>query len=77
MRETVYNDDSGTDYHISSDFYGEFQNLRDALDKVETERDSLLCLLHEVSEADGEDELEEILLRVKEITENRPNPLPY
>ena len=76
MLET-YNENTFSDSPLSSDFHNQYQVLRDELDKLEAERDGLLCLIHEIAETAETDDLEEVLVRVREIAENRPNPLPF
>jgi len=77
MEKVFYTENSVSEFPSSVEVYNHLRCLRNELDLMEGERDIMLALLHEVSEADDLDSLEEVLGKVREFVEGRPYPPPY
>lgn len=77
MEKAVYTEEVITSMPNSSFIHEHIQTLREDLERLEAEKDEMLILLHGVADAEGSEELEEVLLRVKEFIENRAYPTPY
>jgi len=77
MERTLYNENTVSEVPSSSHFLEHLQDLRDELAALEAERDMLLSLVREVAEADGADEMNDVLVRVKEIADGNPYPEEY
>lgn len=70
MEKVVYSEDTIFDPPTGAPLYSHMQGLRDELDRMELERDNVLMLLQEVAEAEGPEEVEEVITRVREFIEN-------
>ena len=71
MEKTAYDEvfvavPTGVEYHQR------MESIRSILSLVEAERDNALSLLREVIEVDDADDLEDVLVKVKEFVENVP-----
>lgn len=77
MDKVVYNEDTIFNPPTGAPFHDHMQGLRDELDRMEVERDNALALLREVAEAEGIDEVEDVLVKVKDFMEDVPYPTPY
>lgn len=77
MEKVVYNEDTIFDSPVGAPFYDHIQGLRDELDRMEIERDNALALLREVAEAEGPEELDEVMVKVRDFVENIPYNDPY
>ncbi len=77
MEKVAYTEETITSMPSSTFIHEHIRTLRDDLDRLETERDGMLVLLHESADAEGPEELEEVLLRVRDFVESRAYPTPY
>lgn len=72
MEKVVYNEDTIFSPPTGAPYYDHMQGLRDELDRMEIERDNALALLREVAEADGPEELEDVMAKVRDFVEEVP-----
>ena len=77
MERILYTEETVSEFPSSPHLFEKFQELRDELAAMEAERDMLLSLVREVADADGTEDMDEVLVRVKEIAEGNPYPEEY
>lgn len=77
MEKVLYTEESISEMPAGADVYNHLQGLREELDKMEVERDNMLTLLYEVADASDAEELDEVLVKVREFVEGHPYPTPY
>lgn len=78
MDKIFYDEEVISDFPTGSVMFEKFQALRDELDKMEAERDTLLYLIHEIAAAaDDPEELAEVIMKAKDFADNRPYPPEY
>lgn len=75
MEKIVY-DENVVSIPTGVQYYEQMESMRSALSLVEAERDDAVLLLNEVVEADNDD-LEDVLTKVKEFVESTPYATPY
>lgn len=77
MEKPTYTEETITGMSSSTRIHEHIQILQDDLGRLETERDEMLVLLYEMVDAEGSEELEEVLICVREFVENQAYPAPY
>ena len=55
----------------------QIRGLRDDLNRLELDHEEVLFLLYEIVDAEGIEELDEVIIKVKNFVETRPFPSPY
>ena len=77
MERVLYTEETITSMPNSTFIHEHIQDLRETVDRLEAEREEILLLLYEIVDAEGLDELDEIILKIKTFVENTPYPAPY
>ena len=76
MEKVVYDEDSIFNPPTGAALYDHMHGLRDELNRMEIERDNALTLLCEVAEAETPEDVEDVLVKVREFVDNSPYPTP-
>lgn len=77
MKDIVYSKDLVESMPTGTFVQEQIQTLRDSLEHADAEREEMWLLLNEIAEAGVEDDLEEILCKVKEYIEQKGYPETY
>ena len=75
--DVVYTKELVESMPTSSLIQEQIQSLREELERVELEKEEMLVLLHEIADAEGIEELDEVIVRVKSFIEDKTYPTPY
>jgi len=77
MDEVMYTEETVTTRPNGTFIHEQLQDLRDVVDRLEADREEMLILLYELVDAETIEELDEVILKVKDFVEERPYPTPY
>jgi len=77
MSRVVYNEDAISSMETNSQFYSQFQGLRDQLALMEVSLDEALALLNDVCDTEDPEDMEDVMTKVRDFISNFPPPTPY
>ena len=77
MDKTLYTEETINTRPTGMFIQEQIQDLRENVDCLETDREEMLLLLYEISDAETIEDIDEIIIRVKTFIETRPFPAPY